>query len=205
MKKERSVTFWLVAAASLVLGGCAAKTPSNRNDLCAIFQENRKWHKQASQAEQSWNVPVPVMMAIMNQESGFQAKARPPRTRVLWIFPGPRPSTAFGYPQATSGTWEEYRRATGNSRARRDLFGDSIDFIGWYSNNSYQRCNIKQGDAYHLYLAYHDGHTGFNRRTYQKKEWLTGVARQVRKQADQYARQYDQCKTDLQQRRFFFW
>jgi hypothetical protein len=201
--KDRKAMSWFFVAVSLVLGGCAARTPSNPNDLCGIFEENRKWHKQARRAEERWNVPVPVMMAIMNQESSFKAKAKPPRTKILWVLPGPRPSSAYGYSQAMSGTWEDYRRASGNNGAKRDRFGDAVDFIGWFNHNSYRRCNIKPGDAYHLYLAYHDGHGGFNRRTYQNKEWLIKVARRVKVQADTYDRQYEQCKDRLQRRRFF--
>jgi hypothetical protein len=202
--RGRELMFWFIATAFLVLSGCAAKAPASANDLCGIFDEKKKWHKQARRAEERWNVPIPVMMAIMNQESSFKAKAKPPRTRILWVLPGPRPSSAYGYSQAMSGTWNDYRQATGNSWARRDRFGDAVDFIGWYNHNSYRRCNIKPGDAYHLYLAYHDGHGGFNRRTYQNKEWLTRVARRVSAQADLYERQYDQCKDRLQRRWFFF-
>jgi len=51
-------------------------------------------------------------MAIIRQESSFQADAQPPRSRILWIIPGPRPSSAYGYSQALDGTWDWYRQAT---------------------------------------------------------------------------------------------
>jgi hypothetical protein len=205
MKTEgRALLLFSLMIGSLVLGGCATRAPAATNDLCRIFEENRRWYKQAQRAEKKWDVPIPVMMAIMNQESSFRARAKPPRRKVLGIIPGSRPTSAYGYAQAVSGTWDDYRRESGNFRAKRNRFGDAVDFIGWYNWKSRQRCKIGRSDTYNLYLAYHDGHGGFNRRTYQNKEWLQQVARRVATQADSYERQYNQCQERLGSRWFFF-
>jgi hypothetical protein len=141
------------------------------------------------------------MMAIMHQESKYEAKAKPPRTTCLYIFPGPRPSSAFGYSQALDSTWENYKRSTGNRGADRDDFGDSIDFIGWYCNVSHKQCGIAKDDAYSMYLAYHEGQGGFNRKTYRKKTWLKQVASKVNSRAKTYQKQLARCESEFQRRR----
>ncbi|MFH7325170.1 hypothetical protein [Desulfurivibrio sp. C05AmB] len=201
---SRVLLLLLVMLAALLLAGCATRSPARTSDLCSIFEENRRWHKQAQRAEKRWDSPIPVMMAIMHQESRFQARAKPPRNRIFGVIPASRPSSSYGYSQALRGTWDEYRRESGNTLARRNRFGDAIDFIGWYNHKSQRRSNIRPNDAYSLYLAYHEGHGGFNRRTYQNKPEVRNVARRVATQAERYDRQYNQCRSRLERRWFFF-
>jgi hypothetical protein len=85
-----------------------------------------------------------------------------------------RQSSAFGYSQALDRTWEEYQAETGNRRARRDDINDATDFIGWYTNKSRERNGIPLTDARNQYLAYHEGHNGFARASYNAKPWLLG-------------------------------
>lgn len=177
---------------------CAAPPPpKNPDNLCRIFRENRDWYDAADDARDRWGVPIPVMMAIMHQESRFVSDAKPPRTTCLFIFPGPRPSTAYGYSQALDSTWEKYKAASGNWGADRDDFGDAIDFIGWYCNLSHVRCGIPLNDAYGQYLAYHEGQGGFSRRTYRKKQWLINVAANVRSRSNRYAQQLAGCESEF--------
>lgn len=174
--------------------GCATIPPGNKNNLCDIFDEKRSWYKDAKKAEKRWGSSVPIMMSMMYHESQFIHNARPARKKILWIFPGPRPSDAFGYPQAKNATWNEYQKNSGNSWSRRDNFGDAIDFIGWYNKQSQKRSNIGLNDSYRLYLAYHDGHGGYNRGTYKNKGWLMNTARRVEARSNQYASQLSQCE-----------
>lgn len=194
-----------VVAAALLFGGCAGAPPTRPDNLCAVFREKPGWYRDAAAAGKRWDVPVPVIMAIMHRESKFRPRARPPRTRCLWIFPGPRPSSAYGYPQAIDGTWDWYRERTGNRRARRTDFGDAVDFIGWYGDMSQRLCGIAKTDAYRLYLAYHEGHAGYNRGNHRSKPWLIRVARDVSRQADRYAGQLRRCEDDLDRRPCFLW
>jgi len=186
----------LLLAAAL-LTGCVSSQPRNIANVCDMFEDRRSWYKAAERTEKRWGVPVPVTMAFINQESGFRARARPPRSRILWVIPGPRPSNAYGYAQALDSTWDEYKRVTGNGWASRADFADAVDFVGWYNANSYRRNNILQYDARNLYLAYHEGNTGFSRRTYADKPWLLEVADNVQRNADRYGVQYMQCEEDL--------
>ena len=185
----------------ILFHGCATTPPPGYiYNICEIFRENPKWYRSARKSSKRWSVPIPVLMAIIHQESKFRADARPPRGSCLWIFPGPRPSSAFGYTQASNETWNEYRNSTGNTGADRDDFEDSVDFVGWYSHLSYIRCRISKKDAYHLYLAYHEGHGGFIRKTYQEKAWLLGVARKVESRAKTYRGQLASCERQFQRR-----
>ena len=104
-----------------------------------------------------------------------------------------RRSSAYGFAQALDGTWDWYRQETGNRFSRRSSFSDAVDFMGWYMDKSYKRNGISKSDAYNQYLAYHEGHTGFKRGTYRKKEWLMRVARAVQKKAVSYSSQLAQC------------
>ncbi len=184
----------------LMLAACSTAPPRNINNACAIFSEYDDWFDHASQASRRWDVPVPVLMAIIRQESSFQADAQPPRSRILWIIPGPRPSSAYGYSQALDGTWDWYRQATGNHGADRDDFEDAVDFVGWYVHENWRRNGVSKNDAYRQYLAYHEGHGGYARGTYRQKPWLLKTARRVSQQADRYRAQLAQCQSQLADR-----
>ncbi len=49
-------------------------------------------------------------------------------------------------------------------------------------------------DPYHLYLAYHEGPAGFQRKSFDAKPWLLGVARKVEQRAGLYQRQAAACR-----------
>ena len=181
----------------LLLVGCVTAPPKNVNNACAIFSEYDDWYEAAMTTSRRWGVPIPVMLAIIHQESAFQADAKPPRTRILWIFPGPRPSSAYGYSQALDDTWDGYIKATNNYGADRDNFVDAVDFVGWYVNETWRRNKIPKHDAYRQYLAYHEGHADYTRGTYRNKTWLIKAAQQVRQQADRYRQQLNQCQSQL--------
>jgi hypothetical protein len=188
---------FLTSALLISLTACLSTRPANPGNVCDMFEERRSWYRAAERTEERWGVPVPVTMAFINQESGFHARARPQRTRLLGFIPWTRPSTARGYAQALNTTWDEYRRETGNMLARRSNFGDAVDFVGWYNQHSYRRNQIQRDDARNLYLAYHEGHTGFNRGSYRDKAWLMPVAERVQQHANRYQQQYAVCRSEL--------
>lgn len=181
----------------LLLAACATAPPRNINDACAMFSEYDDWYPDARAASRRWNVPVPVLLAIMHQESAFRADAQPPRTWYLGFTPGPRPSSAYGYSQALDGTWARYTAATGRSGADRDDFAAAMDFIGWYVDETARRNRIARNDAYNQYLAYHEGQEGFAQGSYRSKPWLMERARRVRQQADRYRDQLRRCESRL--------
>lgn len=182
----------------LLVSGCTTSPPRNTNNICDIFYEKGDWFEAAESAEKRWNSPIPSLMAIMHQESRFVAKAKPPRTKILWVIPGPRASSAYGYSQAKDETWEWYQNNSGNNWSSRDSFDDAIDFIGWYNYQSGRLSKVKPDDTYHLYLAYHEGHGGFNRRTFNSKPWLKKVAQKVSARANSYRTQLNGCRDKLE-------
>ena len=193
-----------LSLALLAVSACTATPPRDVNNICAIFQEKEDWYEDAAEARDAWGSPIPVMMAIIYQESRFQADARPPRRKILGFIPGTRPSNAYGYPQAKTGTWKDYKKDAGGFSADRDDFADAIDFVGWYNHLSGKRSGISPQDTYGLYLAYHEGHGGYNRSTYLKKQWLMDVARKVETRAGSYKVQLTGCEEELKSSVGFF-
>lgn len=188
----------------LTLGACTTSPPRDLNNICAIFREKDDWYDDAADARDNWGSSIPIMMAIIYQESKFQADARPPRKKLLGFIPWFRPSTAYGYSQAKNITWQEYKQNGGPFGADRDDFADSIDFVGWYNYQSKKRSGISPDNAYGLYLAYHEGHGGYNRATYLQKPWLMKVARKVEARAGTYQSQLVVCEEELQSQGGFF-
>lgn len=179
---------------SVLLTACATlPPPSNVNNLCSIFRQYPDWYRATQDVSVRWRVPVTVQMAIMHQESKFDANAMPDRTKLLWVIPWKRPSSAYGYSQALRGTWDLYRHSRGGVFASRDNFDDAVDFIGWYADEAYKRARIPRNNPYLLYLAYHEGVGGYQRKTYLKKPWLIGVAHKVSAREQLYRAQLAHC------------
>lgn len=194
----------LLFAVVLTQTACVTSAPKQVDNVCKIFTEKRSWYKEAAKAAERWQGNVPIIMAIMHQESRFIANARPARKKILGFIPGFRPSNSYGYSQAKKETWRWYVRESGRFGAQRRDFGDSADFIGWYNRKSSTVANIAANDAYALYLAYHEGHGGYMRRSFQSKSWLKGVALKVQRRAAQYQMQLNDCEEKLKKRRWWF-
>jgi len=193
----------LLCIGAIAMSGCSSQ-PDNPDDICAVFEERRSWYKDAVKAQSRWHTQVPTLMAFAHQESTFGRKAKPPRKKWLGVIPGPRPSTAYGYAQATDAAWADYQQATDRWSADRDDFGDAMDFIGWYNDVSRRRLGLELGDAVGLYLAYHEGHGGYARGTWSKKPKLRAIAAKVGKRARTYAAQLSKCEAGLKKKRWWF-
>ncbi len=180
-----------------LVGGCVTTPPKDVKNICEIFRDKGGWYKAARKATNKWEIPISTNMAFMYQESRFISRAKPPRKWYLGFIPGPRKSSSYGYSQAKKDTWEWYKEKTGRRGADRNDFDDAIDFIAWYNRVSVERSKITPSDTYHLYLAYHEGHGGFNRRTHSKKAWLKKVAKKVSARANTYEKQLKTCEDDL--------
>lgn len=186
----------LVAASALVLFGCAATPPERQDNLCEIFEQEPGWYDDAYTSERRWGIPINIQMAIVQRESSFRARVRPARTKLLGFIPWRRPSSAAGYAQAQDPAWQDYLATTGRSRlfASRADMSDALDFIGWYNYTSHQRLGIGRDDPYNLYLAYHEGHTGYRRGSWRGKPKVQQTARQVSERAERYGRQLPACE-----------
>ncbi|MGJ5618051.1 lytic transglycosylase [Sulfitobacter sp. MF3-043] len=175
-------------------GGGQTSAPRGLDDACTILQQRPEYYRAFRAAERRWGVPVHVQMATIHQESKFVADARTPFKYVLGVIPMGRQSSAFGYSQALDATWDEYRNAQGRRSAKRDRIKDATDFMGWYMNQSRDRNGIALSDARNQYLAYHEGHTGFSRQSYNSKAWLVAVASKVDARAQMYQGQIAGCR-----------
>lgn len=175
-------------------GGGPSHAPRQLDNACAILKERPEYYKAFRKSERRWGVPVHVQMATIHQESKFIADARTPFRYVIGVIPMGRQSSAYGYSQALDATWDEYLREAGGRFAKRDRIDDAADFMGWYMTKSRTKNGIPLHDAQNQYLAYHEGNTGFARRTYNSKPWLIEVARKVQMRSDMYQGQIAGCR-----------
>ena len=65
--------------------------------------------------------------------------------------------------------------------------------MGWYMAKTVKTNGVHPNDAYRQYLAYHEGHSGYARGSYNSKAWLQNVAAKVQRRADTYAEQLRYC------------
>lgn len=182
---------------TLLLVGCATSPPSNVENACYIFQEKPDWFDASLDVEKRYGLPIQVQLAIMRQESSFKHDAAPPRDTLLGIPMWWRISSAYGYAQVKDSTWDWYKDKTGRWFASRENYADAVDFMGWYTSISQRTLGISKWDAYNQYLAYHEGHGGWKKKSYNKKQWLIGVAKKVERNAQMYGAQLKNCKSSL--------
>ncbi|SFV76621.1 FIG01199254: hypothetical protein [hydrothermal vent metagenome] len=188
---------FLLALLPLFLTGCLSTPAITVNNICTLMDEEVSWYRSVKASEKKYGAPAHVQLAIMYQESHFASDAKPPREKLFGVVPWFRPTTAYGFAQVKDATWDWYQLKTGNYSADRDDFDDAADFVGWYINQSKKRAGINKSDAYNQYLAYHEGHGGFKKKSYQRKPWLMKVARKVDDNAKRYKRQLNQCSAEL--------
>ena len=182
---------------------CTSNNQFDTANSCIIFKEKKNWYNATKKSSEKWNVPISLQLSIINQESSFQQFAKPSRKKIFGIIPSKRPSTAFGFAQVTNPTWEWYKNNTGNNNASRANFKDVTDFIGWYSDKTYKILNIPKNDFYNQYLAYHEGHRGWKKKSYNSKKWLLEVAKKVESNANKYNNQLKECENKLNKKGFF--
>ncbi len=182
---------------AVLLLGCSTSPPKNINNSCEIFREKSDWYDDAKDSFKRWGVPIHIQLAIIHQESRFKYDAQTEMEYFLWIIPIGRQSSAYGYAQVKDGTWDWYIKSTRNWGADRDDFDDAVDFIGWYGKKTYDTLKISKWDAKNQYLAYHEGHGGYKRKTFNKKPWLIKVANKVDKNARKYGAQLKKCEDEL--------
>ena len=189
----------LIVLFFFLITGCSS-IPSNTANSCLIFDERYLWFKHAKKVEQKWGTPIYIQLAIIKMESDFDWLAKPPRKKIFKVVPFKRPSSSFGYSQAVKGTWEQYKKETGNKLATRARFKDSVDFIGWYTNKTESILNISKKDAFKQYLAYHEGWGNYKH--YKKNKKVIGLAKKVEKQSNIYKNQLLKCKSSLNKKRY---
>ena len=192
--KNRFVILYLI-----FLTGCSS-IPSSTANSCVIFDERYFWYKHTKKVQQKWGTPIYIQLAIIKMESNFDWLAKPPRKKIFKIVPFKRPSSSFGYSQAVKGTWEQYKKETGNKLATRVRFKDSVDFIGWYTNKTETILKIPKQNAFKQYIAYHEGWGNY--KNYKKNKKVIKLAKKVEKQSNIYKRQLINCKNTLNKNKY---
>ena len=196
MSKLRNYFLILIVA---FITSCSS-IPKNTSNSCSIFNERYLWYKHAKKTEKRWGTPIYIQLAIIKMESDFDWLAKPPRQKLFKVIPFKRPSSSFGYSQAVKGTWEQYKKETGNKVATRTRFKDSVDFIGWYTNKTESLLKISKKDAFRQYLAYHEGWGGY--KNYKNNQKVIGLAKKVKNQSDKYKSQLKKCKKRLNKNKY---
>ena len=182
-----------------LLLGCSS-IPSNTANSCSIFDERYLWYKHSKKVEKKWGTPIYIQLAIIKMESDFDWLAKPKRQKIFKVIPFKRPSSSFGYSQAVKGTWEQYKKETGNKLASRARYKDSVDFIGWYTNKTENILKISKKDAFKQYVAYHEGWGNY--KYYKKNKKVIKLASKVQKQSDIFKKQLLRCENSLNKKRF---
>ena len=196
MEFKKNKIYFLVF---ILLTGCSS-IPVNTANSCSIFNERYLWYKHTKKTEQKWGTPIYVQLAIIKMESDFDWLAKPARQKIFKLIPFKRPSSSFGYSQAVKGTWEQYKKETGNKLATRVRFKDSVDFIGWYTNKTESLLKISKKDAFRQYVAYHEGWGNF--KYYKKNEKVIKLAKKVERQSNVYKKQLVKCQNSLNKKKY---
>ena len=202
MKKNNEKIFFynsILIFLIFLLSACSS-IPKNTSDSCAIFKERYLWYKYSKKVEEKWGTPIYVQLAIIKMESSFNWLAKPPRQKLFKIIPYKRPSSSLGYSQAVKGTWEQYKKETGNKLATRVRFKDSVDFIGWYTNKTEEILKISKKDAFRQYLAYHEGWGNY--KNYKNNKKIIILAKKVKQQSDNYKLQLKECQKRLNKNKY---
>ena len=185
---------------TIILISACSSIPQNTSNSCSIFNERYLWYKHVKNTEKKWGTPIYIQLAIIKMESNFDWLAKPPRQKLFKIIPFKRPSSSFGYSQAVNGTWEQYKKETGNKLATRARFKDSVDFIGWYSHKTESILNISKKDAFRQYIAYHEGWGAY--KNYKNNQKVIGLAKKVKNQSEKYKFQLKKCQKRLNKNKF---
>ena len=196
MEFKKNKIYFLVF---ILLTGCSS-IPVNTANSCSIFNERYLWYKHTKKTEQKWGTPIYVQLAIIKMESNFDWLAKPARQKIFKLIPFKRPSSSFGYSQAVKGTWEQYKKETGNKLATRVRFKDSVDFIGWYTNKTESLLKISKKDAFRQYVAYHEGWGNF--KYYKKNKKVIRLAKKVERQSNVYKKQLVKCQNSLNKKKY---
>ena len=171
-------------------------------DACKLFSERYLWYKHVKKSSETYDVPVHIILAFVNKESGFNRWAKPKRTKLFKVIPYKRSSSSFGYSQAVKKTWELYKNETNNPLALRARFKDSVMFIGWYISKTNKINKISLNDSYSQYLNYYLGWGNYANKAYKKDKKAIIFAKSVQKQSKIYKSQLKECQKSLDRKKY---
>ena len=176
--------------------------PKYPQNACKIFGERYLWYKHTKKSSETYGVPIYIILAFVNKESGFNRWAKPKRTKLFKVVPYKRPSSSFGYSQAVNKTWELYKTETNNPLALRSRFKDSVMFIGWYIKKTNKINKVPLNDSYRQYLNYYLGWGSYAKKTYLTDQNAIIFAKRVEKQSKIYKNQLKECQKNLDKNKY---
>ena len=77
----------IILGFTAILISCASKPPKQQENICSIFEQKSSWYRIVNKSYEKWDAPIHVQMAIMRQESAFQNRIKPERTKLLGVIP----------------------------------------------------------------------------------------------------------------------
>lgn len=191
--------FYLFTFIFIVSCSSVPKYPAS---ACKIFSERYLWYKHIKKSSKKYDVPIHIILAFVNKESGFNRWAKPKRQKLFKVIPYKRPSSSYGYSQAVKKTWEQYKNETGNPLAMRTHFKDSVMFIGWYISKTNKINKIPLNDSYRQYLNYYLGWAGYAKKTYKTDKKSILFAKSVERQSKIYKSQLVECQKILDRKKY---
>ena len=178
--------------------------PKYPQNACKIFEQNYLWYKYTKKSSKTYGVPIHIILAFVNKESGFNRFARPPRKKLFKIIPYKRESSSFGYSQSIKKSWIAFKTETNNPFALRTRFKDSVMFIGWYMSKTEKINKIPLNDAYRQYLNYYLGWGNYAKKVYKTDKNAIIFAKIVEKQSNRYKSQLKECQKNLNNKYIIF-
>ena len=179
------------------LTACSTEKVSKTDDVCTVFNKNYDWYRAAYHAQKKHNIDANIIMAVMAQESNYIYNARPSKHYVFNFIPWGYKTSARGYAQIIDGAWDDYKKENNKWFPSRHSFNDASDYIGWYLNKASNNLKIKRNDSYHLYLAYHQGLSGYKRHEEKHNQKLDLIAKKVQRNTFRYQKEFKQCQNTL--------
>ena len=186
-----------------LLTACSS-VPKYPQNACKIFGQKYLWYKSAKKSSDTYGVPIHIILAFVNKESGFNRWAKPKRKKLFKIVPYKRPSSSFGYSQAVKKTWELYKAETNSPLALRTRFKDSVMFIGWYMNKTKKINKVPLNDSYRQYLNYYLGWGNYAKKIYKTDKNAVIFAKKVQEQSKIYKNQLASCEKNLNNKYIIF-
>ena len=183
------------------LTSCSS-VPKYPQNACKIFGENYLWYKSAKKSSKKYGAPIHIILAFVNQESGFNRWAKPKKLKLFKVIPYKRPSSSLGYSQAIKKTWELYKTETNSPLALRTRFKDSVMFIGWYIKKTNKINKVPLNDSYRQYLNYYLGWGSYSKKTYKTDKNSIIYAKSVEKKSKIYKNQLKDCQKSLDRNKY---
>lgn len=137
-----------------------------------------------------------LILAVIAHESNNAAFARPVKR---WLFKPYIPwefySSAQSYAQSTNATWLDFKKIYPSTPIRY-AYHHNVAFIDWYFQSK-GRALPKKNYFYEAYFLYHDGSTGYRKKSHKRPKALVYFAKIVSASATRFHQDLQHCQSIL--------